>query len=252
MADIINLKIAKKIQTKKNETDDILLDEELMMAMREWIKGIDYEIPNLDIWKPFGTSFKSFRTIQNNYAEEHLSLEELKRYGLNIPWQLVQAPCKHITCEEIENLYFSTILRNDTARKIMIVLASAYFFRQPVSRGFLSMLYNSSETKRSKDFKLYSSIKKLVKVGAIIETDWEMEQPVQPEGIYFSKKDNQILLPGKDFLHRFIEVVVWSMRFAVKNYSAIEGAMQKHKGKTWRSYDPTPEILYGANFGGNK
>ena len=153
---------------------------------------------------------------------------------------------------EIENLYFSTILRNDTARKIMIVLASAYFFRQPVSRGFLSMLYNSSETKRSKDFKLYSSIKKLVKVGAIIETDWEMEQPVQPEGIYFSKKDNQILLPGKDFLHRFIEVVVWSMRFAVKNYSAIEGAMQKHKGKTWRSYDPTPEILYGANFGGNK
>lgn len=250
MADIINLKIAKKIQTEKNEIDDILLDEELMMAMREWIRGIDCKSPNLDIWKPSGISFKSNHTVQNNYAEEHLSLEELKRYGLNIPWQLVQAPHKQITREEIESQYFSTIYKNNTARKVMIVLGSAFFFRQPISRGFLSMLYNSPETKRSKDFKLYNSIKSLIEVGAIIETDWEMEQPVQPKGIYFSKKDNQILLPGKDYLHRFIEVVVWSMRFAVKNYSAIEGAMQKHKGKTWRSYDPTPEILYGANFEG--
>ena len=105
------------------------------------------------------------------------------------------------------------------------------------------MLYNTPETKRSEDFLINRALKQLIHIGAIIETDWEMEQPVQPVGIFFSKQDDYILMPGKEYLHRFIEVIVWSVRFAANNYNDIENAMQNYTNVSWKSAQPTPHIL---------
>ena len=105
------------------------------------------------------------------------------------------------------------------------------------------MLYNTPETKRSEDFLINRALKQLIHIGAIIETDWEMEQPVQPVGIFFSKQDDYILMPAKEYLHRFIEVIVWSVRFAAKNYNDIENAMQNYTNVSWKSAQPTPHIL---------
>ena len=213
--------------------------------MQNWILGIDSNNV-LESWKPTGP-----KPSGNSYAEAALSKCVLKMYGFNLPWQLVQAPCSGAYGETVHNFY-ELIYNDHVARKIMLVLASSYFFKMPVSQGFLSMLYNTPDTKRSMDFGIKQAIKQLINVKVLIETDDYMDQPVQPEGIFFTSKDNQIILPTALYLHRFIEVVAWSIRFAVRNYSDMEIAMQPYTDKCWKSAQPTAEGMNQFNFWGVK
>jgi len=261
MAEIIDFKTTKKTTIAKccqthtckdgdciegNHRDyaeyDILLDEKVASVMQKWILGIDSNNV-LESWKPTGP-----KPAGNSYAESVLSKSVLKMYGYNLPWQLVQAPCAH-TSQSIElHNFYDLIYHDHTARKIMLVSASAYFFKMPVSRGLLSMLYNTPDTKRSYDFFSYKAVKSLIEQKIIIITNDYMEQPVQPTGIMFSSADNQIILPSKIYLHRFIEVVAWSLRFAVRNYSEMELAMQPYTDKCWKSAEPTAEGMHVFNF----
>ena len=252
MAEIIDFKTTKKIHgnepvcsehnTKQEcAEDDILQDEKVFKFMQKFVLGIDSN-NILESWKPTGP-----KPAGKSYAESVLSKSVLKMYGYNLPWQLVQAPCSNRRAKITHNLY-DIIYHDHTARKIMIVLACSYFFKMPVSRGFFSMLYNTPATKRSKDFQISQSIKSLSDVNLLILTDNVMEQPVQPSGICFTSKDNQIILPTPAYLHRFIEVVAWSMRFAVKNYSEMELAMQPYTDKFWRSAQPTAEGMHVFSF----
>ena len=251
MAEIIDFKTTKKITDGDcikhgNHRDfaeyDILLDEKVASVMQKWILGIDSNNV-LESWKPTGP-----KPAGNSYAESVLSKSVLKMYGYNLPWQLVQAPCAQTSQSTQMHNFYDLIYHDHMARKIMLVLGSSYFFKMPVSRGLLSMLYNTPATKRSKDFLIYKAVKSLNEQRVITITNDYMVQPVQPTGIMFSSADNQIILPTAMYLHRFIEVVAWSLRFAVRNYSEMELAMQPYTDKCWKSAPPTAQGMHVFNF----
>tara|TARA_R100001086_G_scaffold248233_1_gene184604 strand:- start:1856 stop:2599 length:744 start_codon:yes stop_codon:yes gene_type:complete len=239
MSEILNLSDARKKKANEKK-EDILQDPAVLDAMRVWIHGIKSK-DQCDVWKPTCFRTDSLCSMSDDSYISMYQPELLRDLGENLPWQLIQAPMVDYEKSLIRKLHTQTGC-DLMARKMMLVFSCAYFCKIDISRGLLSMLYNTPYTGRSNDRYICKSLRKLLNVGVIYETNFFMEQPVRPANIFFSKKDNRIICCNTEYLHRFIENVVWSVNFAREQSEKIDHAIAKWVDTTWVSYPTSTNI----------
>ncbi len=151
-----------------------------------------------------------------SYADKVLTQDALTKFAGRSPFRGFN---KTINGINDDRLWRHRLIHDEFVRRVWNITACAWWHNQPLSKGFLQMLLGNDDNRYRAQ--VQNAISFLHQYNFLYRTDEHMTQPVQPEGVQFTKLEHRVLWATRRSVYHDMECAM----FAVQ---AMQGMVEDH------------------------